>query len=225
MLDYIDQLINSINGWLWGWPMIVALFGCHLFLTIRLKFPQRKIFTGIKLSIQPEKGASGDVSPFGSLMTALAATIGTGNIVGVATAIALGGPGAVLWCWMSGFFGIATKYAESLLAVKYRKKDAEGNMQGGAMYVIEQGMGANWKWLAILFAIFTVCASNGIGSSVQANAFAVVVESTAHIPRYVSAIFLTITIAYVMLSGVKGIARVCSRLIPFMMYSMLVDAL
>lgn len=196
--------------------MIIALFGCHLFLTIRLRFPQRKLLTGIKLSISKEEGAEGDVSQFGALVTSLAATIGTGNIVGVATAIALGGPGAVMWCWMSGILGIATKYAEALLAVKYRVKGDDGKMIGGPMYAIERGMGAKWKWLGWLFALFTIFAAFGIGSSVQANAFATVMEDTAGVSKYISGALISIAVAWVTLFGVKGIANVCAKLVPFM---------
>ncbi len=215
-MESVNEFFTELNGWLWGWPMIIALFGCHIFLTFRLGIPQRKLLTGIKLSISKEDEASGDVSQFGALVTSLAATIGIGNIIGVATAIALGGPGAVMWCWMSGILGIATKYTESLLAVKYRVKGEDGKMKGGPMYAIERGMGPQWKWLAILFAVFTVLAAIGIGSTVQSNAFAVVVETTTGLPRYISGIFIAVAVGVVLLFGVKGIANVCTRLIPFM---------
>src|SRR5574344_2635494 len=126
MVDAINNFLTTLSSFLWGWPMIILLLGTHLFLTIRLEFPQRKIFTAIRLSFRKDKDATGDVSQFGALATALAATIGTGNIVGVATAIALGGPGAVLWCWLTGVFGISTKYAEGLLAIKYRVQTENG---------------------------------------------------------------------------------------------------
>ena len=142
--------------------MVIILLGTHLFLTVRLRFPQRKLFKAIRLSVQSDKSGQGDVSQFGALATALAATIGTGNIVGVATAITLGGPGAVFWCWLTGVLGISTKYAEGLLAVKYRIRTPQGKMLGGPMYALERGMGM--KWLAVLFCIFTVCASFGIGN-------------------------------------------------------------
>lgn len=196
--------------------MIIILVGCHIFLTIRLKFPQRKLLTGIKLSMSKDSDADGDVSQFGALVTSLAATIGTGNIIGVATAIALGGPGAVMWCWMLGILGIATKYAESLLSVKYRVKDRDGKMVGGPMYAIERGMGAKWRWLAVLFAIFTVMASFGIGGSVQSNAFATVVNDAIGLPNYISGIIITVGVAWVTILGVKGIANVCAKLVPFM---------
>ncbi|MFI3282946.1 MAG: sodium:alanine symporter family protein [Rikenellaceae bacterium] len=216
MLNTIDLFFETLSGWLWGWPMIIALFGCHIFLTIRLKFPQRKLLTGIKLSISKDSDADGDVSQFGALVTSLAATIGIGNIVGVATAVALGGPGAVMWCWMSGILGIATKYAEALLAVKYRVKRADGKMIGGPMYAIERGMGAKYKWLAVLFAIFTILAAFGIGSSVQSNAFATVMSETIGLSKYISGALISIAIAWVTLFGVKGIANVCGKLVPFM---------
>lgn len=216
MLETIDIFFETLSGWLWGWPMIIALFGCHIFLTIRLGFPQRKLFTGIKLSVKKDEGASGDVSQFGALVTSLAATIGIGNIVGVATAVSLGGPGAVMWCWMSGILGIATKYAEALLSVKYRVKGEDGNMIGGPMYAIERGMGAKWKWLAVLFAIFTIFAAFGIGSSVQSNAFATVMADTVGLSKYISGALIASAVAWVTLFGVKGITNVCARLVPFM---------
>ena len=156
--------------------MLVLLFGTHLFLTIRLKFIQKHTWTAIKLSVSKDTSGEGDVSQFGALTTALAATIGTGNIVGVATAVGLGGPGAVLWCWLTGVFGMATKYAEALLSVKYRVKTSDGTMLGGPMYALENGM--NSKWLAVLFCIFTSIAAFGIGNTVQANSIAVMVKET-----------------------------------------------
>lgn len=154
MAETLSALIKSCSDWLWGWPMVIILLGTHLFLTVRLRFPQRKLFKAIRLSVQSDKSGQGDVSQFGALATALAATIGTGNIVGVATAITLGGPGAVFWCWLTGVLGISTKYAEGLLAVKYRIRTPQGKMLGGPMYALERGMGM--KWLAVLFCIFTV---------------------------------------------------------------------
>ena len=174
-MDAVNDFFTAFSSFLWGWPMIILLLGTHVFLTIRLRFPQRKIFKAIKLSVKRDKDATGDVSQFGALATALAATIGTGNIIGVATAIALGGPGAVLWCWLTGVFGISTKYAEGLLAVKYRVKTRRGRMLGGPMYALEKGLG--WKRLAILFALFAALASFGIGSTVQANAISSLVEN------------------------------------------------
>ena len=133
-MEMLNKILSEISTTIWGYPMIILLLGTHLFLTIRLRFPQRHIFKAIKLSVSKDKGASGEVSQFAALTTALAATIGTGNIVGVGTAIALGGPGAVFWCWMTGIFGISTKYGEALLAVRYRIKTPQGRMLGGPLY-------------------------------------------------------------------------------------------
>ena len=196
--------------------MIILLLGTHIFLTIRLRCPQRYLWTAIKLSIRKDKGSKGDVSQFGALATALAATIGTGNIVGVATAVALGGPGAVLWCWLTGLFGISTKYAEGLLAVKYREKTPEGRMLGGPMYALEKGLG--WKWMAILFAVFTAIASFGIGNTVQANAIATLTFETYDISPYITGIVIMLLTGAVVLGGIKSIARVCTMLVPFMAF-------
>ncbi len=213
-MDFLNNFFISLSGILWGWPMIVLLLGTHIFLTVRLHFPQRKILTAIRLSVERDKNSSGDVSQFGALATALAATIGTGNIIGVATAIALGGPGAVLWCWLTGVFGIATKYGEALLAIKYRVKTSRGKMLGGPMYALEKGLG--WKKMAVLFAIFTTLASFGIGSTVQANAISTLASSTYGISPYTIGAILMVLTAAVVLGGVKSISRVCGALVPFM---------
>lgn len=213
-MDYLNAFFTTLSSLLWGWPMIALLLGTHVFLTIRLRFPQLKILKAIKLSVKRDKDASGDVSQFGALATALAATIGTGNIVGVATAISLGGPGAVFWCWLTGVFGIATKYGEGLLAIKYRETTADGRMLGGPMYALEKGLG--WKWMAVLFAIFTACASFGIGSTVQANAIATITHEAYGVPTTIVGIAVSLLIAAVVLGGVKSIARVCGFLVPFM---------
>lgn len=216
IMEYLSSLLSHLSSILWGWPMIILLLGTHLFLTIRLKFPQRYLWTAIKLSVRKDKGSKGDVSQFGALATALAATIGTGNIVGVATAVALGGPGAVLWCWLTGLFGISTKYAEGLLAVKYREKTADGRMLGGPMYALERGLG--WKGMAILFALFTAIASFGIGNTVQANAIATLTNETYHISPYITGIVIMLLTGAVVLGGIKSIARVCAMLVPFMAF-------
>ena len=194
--------------------MMILLLGTHIFMTIRLRCPQRKLFTAIRLSIKRDKDASGDVSQFGALATALAATIGTGNIIGVATAIALGGPGAVFWCWITGVFGIATKYAEGLLAIKYRVQTPTGKMLGGPMYALEKGLG--WKTMAILFAIFTMIASFGIGNTVQANAIATIANNTYGISPWIMGAVVCGLTAAVIIGGVKSIAKVCGMLVPFM---------
>ena len=213
-MEQLNEILTDISGWLWGWPMIILLLGTHVYLTIILRFPQRQIFTAIRLSVKRDPDATGDVSQFGSLATALAATIGTGNIIGVATAIALGGPGAVLWCWLTGVFGISTKYAEGLLAIKYREKTADGRMLGGPMYALERGLG--WKWLAVLFAAFTALASFGIGNTVQANAIATVAHETYQIAPALTGAVVCLLTAAVVIGGVKSIARVCGLLVPFM---------
>ncbi len=213
-MDTINDFFLLLSSWLWGWPMIVLLLGTHVFLTFRLRVPQRKLLTGIRLSLQKDKEAKGDVSQFGALATALAATIGTGNIVGVATAVALGGPGAVLWCWLTGVFGMSTKYAEGLLAVKYRVKGKNGRMYGGPMYALERGL--NMRWLAVLFAVFTALASFGIGCTVQANSIALLTNETFGVPTWAVGIFVCLLTAVVILGGVKSISRVCMVLVPFM---------
>ena len=213
-MDLLNDYISDFSNLLWGWPMIILLLGTHLYLTIILRFPQRKIFTAIRLSVKKDPNAQGDVSQFGSLTTALAATIGTGNIIGVATAIALGGPGAVLWCWLTGVFGISTKYAEGLLAIKYREVTPQGKMIGGPMYALEKGL--RMRWLAVLFAVFTAFASFGIGSTVQANAISTLTSEVYTVSPYISGLVICLLTAAVVLGGVKSIARVCGMLVPFM---------
>ena len=216
MMQTLNDFFATLSGILWGWPMIILLLGTHVFLTFRLGIPQRKLLTAIRLSVSRDKGSTGDVSQFGALATALAATIGTGNIVGVATAVALGGPGAVLWCWLSGVFGIATKYGEGLLAIKYRVKSPDGRMLGGPMYALERGLG--WKWLAVLFALFTALASFGIGNTVQANAISTIANNSYDIPVWLTGAAVCLMAGLVLLGGIKSIARVCGALVPFMAF-------
>ena len=213
-MQSISSVIESISTAVWGWPMIILLLGTHIFMTIRLRFPQLSVGKAIRLSVTKDHHSHGDVSQFGALATALAATIGTGNIVGVATAVALGGPGAVLWCWITGVFGMATKYSEGLLAVKYRVKTKDGRILGGPMFALERGLHA--KWLAILFAVVTAIAAFGIGNTVQANAIATVASESYGISPYISGAFICVMTAAVVLGGVKSIARVCSMLVPLM---------
>ena len=214
MLHAVVSFINISNKWIWSWPMIILLLGTHIFMTIRTKGIQRKLGTAIKLSVTRDPGAEGEVSQFGALATALASTIGTGNIIGVGTAIALGGPGAVLWCWLTGVFGIATKYSESLIAVKYRVKTKDGRMQGGAMYALERGL--HMKWLALLFAFFGAFASFGIGCATQVNAIATVCKANLGIPEWVVGVVVAALTALVIFGGIQSIARVCEKLVPFM---------
>jgi len=194
--------------------MLIFLVGTHVFLTFRLGIIQKYVFKGIKLSFQTHKEGKGDISHFGALMTAMAATVGTGNIVGVATAIAAGGPGAVLWMWLTGVFGIATKYSEALLSVKYRITNEKGFISGGPMYVLERGMNA--KWLAVIFAVFTAVAAFGIGNTVQANSLAVLIHDTFNISPWITGTIVTIITAVVILGGVRSISKTCEKLVPFM---------
>lgn len=210
----IENLLVQLGDFVWGIPLLVLLFGTHIFLTIRLRFIQKYIGKGIKISFKKEKEGTGDISQFGAVTTALAATIGTGNIVGVSTAIASGGPGAVLWMWFTGVFGIATKYSEALLSVKYRITTNEGLMAGGPMYVLEKGM--NSKWLGIIFAALTSITAFGIGNMVQANSISHLVNDTLGISSWITGILLAFLTAIVIIGGIKSIAKVCERLVPFM---------
>lgn len=230
MWDAISAVMNSFNDFLWGWFMIILLLGTHIFLTIRTKFVQRKTFKAIKLSVTKDPDSDGDISPFQALATALASTIGTGNIIGVGTAIALGGPGAVLWCWLTGVFGIATKYSESLIGVKYRVKTSDGRMLGGAMYALERGFKFKTlgKILAVLFALFALLASFGIGSGVQVNAISNIMNNTfdlgtvnlfgqdTSVISIVVGVLVAAVTAVVIFGGIKSISRVCELLVPFM---------
>jgi alanine or glycine:cation symporter, AGCS family len=210
----LEAVLARISDVVWGPPLLILLFGTHLFLTVRLRFIQRYIFKAIRLSFERKREGEGDVSHFGALTTALAATIGTGNIVGVATAVAAGGPGAVLWMWLTGVFGIATKYAEALLSVKYRITTKSGLMAGGPMYVLERGMSA--RWLGIVFAALTAVAAFGIGNMVQANSISTMVRETFHVSPWVTGALMTVFTAVVILGGIKSIATVCEKLVPFM---------
>ena len=221
----MNELLSSISSWLWGWPLIILLAGTHLILTLRLRIPQRYLLKAIRLSVSKDPDSKGDVSQFGALAMALSATIGTGNIIGVGTAIALGGPGAVLWCWITSLLAIATKYGEAVLAIKYRETTPEGKMLGGPMYALERGLADNshgvmrwvWKVLAIAFAVFTALATLGIGTSVQSNAIVTALSSASfEINPHIIGGVLVIVAGAVMLGGVKSIARVCSALLPFM---------
>ena len=214
MLESLDGIISLINSYLWGVPMLVLLLGTHIYLTVRLRFPQRHIFTAIKLSVTKDSGSVGDVSQFSALATSLAGTIGTGNIIGVATAITMGGPGAVFWCWVTGVFGIATKYAEGLLAIKYRVKTEDGKMLGGPMYAIERGMKS--KWLAVFFAAMTAITAFFIGNTIQCNSISTVLSKTYGIDTVWTGVAISALTLAVVVFGVKGISKVCERLVPFM---------
>ena len=213
-MDQLEAVLQQASDLVWGPPLLILLVGTHVFLTIRLRFMQRHIGKAIRLSLNRDTEGKGDVSQFGALTTALAATIGTGNIVGVATAVAAGGPGAVLWMWLTGVFGIATKYAEALLSVKYRITTAQGLMAGGPMYVLERGMRV--RWLGMIFAALTAIAAFGIGNMVQANSISSMVTETFQIPPWITGVVMTTLTAVVILGGIKSIARVCEALVPFM---------
>ena len=216
-MDSFVSYLNSFRDIVWGVPMILLLLGTHIYLTYKTGFIQRKVPLGIKLSITKDDSSAGDVSQFQALTTALASTIGTGNIIGVGTAVYLGGPGAVFWCWITGVFGIATKYAESLISVKYRVQAKDGRMLGGAMYALERGL--NMKKMAVAFALFAMIASFGIGCATQINAIAEVFDSNfafAGVPRIYIGIIFGILTAFIIIGGIKSIARVCANLVPFM---------
>ncbi len=213
-MEAFNNVVTAINGVVWGPLMLCLLIGTHVFLSIRTKFIQRKTFTGVKLSVTPDTEADGDVSGFGALATALAATIGTGNIVGVATAVGAGGPGAVFWMWFTGLLGMATKYGEATLAVKYRVRAKDGSFIGGPMYALERGLGQ--KWLGVIFAIFTGLACFGIGNMTQGNSIAESMLGTFGIPKVGTGVVLCILTGLVIIGGVKSIAKVCEKLIPVM---------
>ena len=214
MLETFNSYVSVVNGVVWGPVMLCLLVGTHVFLTLRTGFIQKKTITAIKLSVTPDSEAAGDVSGFGALATALAATIGTGNIVGVATAVGLGGPGAVFWVWMTGLFGMATKYGEAILAVKYRVRAKDGSFIGGPMYALERGMGQ--KWLGVLFAVFTAIACFGIGNMTQGNSIAESVLNTFGIPKVATGAVLCVLTGLVILGGVNSISKVCEKLVPLM---------
>jgi AGCS family alanine or glycine:cation symporter len=216
--NVIEKAVNELGALAWGPPMLIFLVGTGIYLTVFLKGLQfSKLIYSLKLVFEKkedeEKGA-GDISNFQALMTALSATVGTGNIAGVATAIAAGGPGALFWMWVTGLVGMATKYAEAVLAVKYREKDKNGNMCGGPMYYISKGLG--WKWMGTLFAVFAAVAAFGIGNMVQSNSVADAMQSTFGVPDWATGLILMVFTAFVVLGGIKSIGKVTSVLVPVM---------
>jgi len=228
MVDQLAAVFDWLSGVLWGLPLLILLVGTHLYLTIRLGFIQRFLLPAIRLTFQPASKCEGDVSHFGALMTALAATVGAGNIVGVAVAVGVGGPGAILWMWLTGVFGMATKYAEAFLSVRYRVRNERGEMSGGPMYVLERGL--NMKWLGVIFAVFTAIAAFGIGNMFQAKAvaqqmvevFPAFDESTL---RMIVGIVLAVATGCVLIGGIKWIARFCSVIVPFMVIAYVLGCL
>ena len=213
MLETIDKMLESASGFLWGYVLIFALLGTHLYLTFLLRVPQRHFLTGLRLYFGGK--GEGQISQFSSLMVSLAANVGTGNIVGVAVAVTSGGPGAVFWCMLTGVLGMATRYAESLLAIRYRVRDAQGNLIGGPMYAIEKGL--KCKWLAVVFAAVTSIAAFGIGNLTQANAVSqVLASSSLGVPTWVTGLVMVVLVGAVLLGGLQGISRVCTALVPTM---------
>ena len=219
-MSTLTAIVTAINDFVWGPPMLVLILGTGLFLQMRLKLmPVMRIGTGFRMiwrGRKPAAGAAGEISPYAALMTALSATVGTGNIAGVATAIAIGGPGALFWMWITALVGMATKYAEVLLAVHYRETDDRGEQTGGPMYAIKNGLGRNWRWLGAAFAIFGGIAGFGIGNMVQANSIADVLRSGFGVSPWVSGVVMTALTGFVLLGGVKRIGAVAEKLVPFM---------
>lgn len=226
-MEKIESFLNEISALVWGPVMLVLLLGIGIYLTIGLRFfTWRNIISALKmLWVGRESDKKGDITPFQALMTALSATIGTGNIAGVATAITLGGPGAIFWMWVTALFGMATKYAEAVLAVKYRETDERGCFVGGPMYYIKNGLKARWRWLATAFAFFGAIAAFGIGNMVQANSVADAVSSLLDIPSYYTAAILTVLSAVVILGGIQRIAEVAAKLVPMMAMAYVAAAL
>ena len=228
-METLHELVGSLNGIVWGVPMIVLILGTGFYLQIRLGFmPLRKIVYGARMiwkSRLPENRAEGEITPFAALMTALSATVGTGNIVGVATAIAVGGPGALFWMWMTAFVGMATKYSEVLLAVKYREVDSKGEHVGGPMYAIKNGLGAHWRWLGTAFAVFGGLAGFGIGNMVQSNSISSAIENSFGVPGWITGVVLMVLTGAVILGGIKRIGAVAEKLVPGMCIAYIVCAL
>ena len=221
MSNFMEAFANGLkaaDAFIWGPPLLILLLGTHLFYTFRLRFIQSNIGTAIKLITQKDDQLDGNVAPFAALAVALASTIGTGNVVGVATAIVLGGPGAVFWCMITGVFGMATKYAESLLAVKFRVKDKNGEVHGGPMYTIARGLGAKWKWMAVAFCVVGSFAILGTGNMVQSNAIATVVNKTFGFQPWIIGLAVAILVGLVIIGGLQSIAKVCTVLVPFMSF-------
>jgi AGCS family alanine or glycine:cation symporter len=218
-MELISSLLTQLNALVWGKPMLVMIFGTGIFLMFGLRFmPLLSLGKGFKLLWQGrgKTDKEGDISPFNALMTSLSATIGTGNITGVATAIFIGGPGALFWMWMTALIGMATKYAEAVCAVKYREVDENGSYVGGPMYYIKNGLGKKWLWLGFLFALFGALASFGIGNTVQANSVAHALQAQFNIPLGVTGLVLLLLTAAVVLGGIKRIASVAGKLVPLM---------
>jgi AGCS family alanine or glycine:cation symporter len=218
VMELLTNLFKQLNGIVWGPAMLVLILGTGLFLMIGLKLtPLRHLVYGFRMLWQGRKSEEeGDITPFNALMTSLSATIGTGNIAGVGTAIAIGGPGAVFWMWCTALVGMATKYAEAVLAVKYREVDEEGNHVGGPMYYIKNGLGGHWRWLGTAFALFGALAGFGIGNMVQANSVADVMEANLGVPFWLTGVVMAVLVFLVLIGGIRRIAEVAGKLVPLM---------
>ena len=224
-MEQAVTILKQISGFLWGWPALILIAGTGLYLTLILRFlPLRQLGFGFRQMFGPKIGV-GTIGAGAALATSLSATIGTGNIVGVATAIHSGGPGALVWMWLIALVGMATKYAEALLAVQYREKDSAGQYVGGPMYYIQNGLGPNWRWLAIAFAIFGMLAGFGIGNSVQANSVAHGLQDSFGLPAWVTGVTLAVLVGLVVLGGMKRIATVATYIVPFMALAYLLAGL
>ncbi len=224
-MEQAVTILKQISGFLWGWPALILIAGTGLYLTLILRFlPLRQLGFGFRQMFGPKIGV-GTIGAGAALATSLSATIGTGNIVGVATAIHSGGPGALVWMWLIALVGMATKYAEAVLAVQYREKDSAGQYVGGPMYYIQNGLGPNWRWLAIAFAIFGMLAGFGIGNSVQANSVAHGLQDSFGLPAWVTGVTLAVLVGLVVLGGMKRIATVATYIVPFMALAYLLAGL
>ncbi len=227
-METIEALITSVNGLVWGPPMLVMILGVGLFLSIGLKLmPVLKLGAGFRLMWKGRTGeeSEGEIPPFQALMTALSATVGTGNIAGVATAVFLGGPGALFWMWLTALVGMATKYSEAVLAVRFREVDERGAYVGGPMYYIRNGLGSKWAWLGVLFAVFAAIAGFGIGNTVQANSVADVLNANFGLPHWVTGVVLMILVGMVLIGGIRRIGQVASSLVPLMAVSYVIAGL
>jgi AGCS family alanine or glycine:cation symporter len=228
-MEALTAFVTAINSVVWGPPMLVLILGTGLYLQLRLKLmPVLRIPTGFRMvwkGRKPEAGAEGEISPYAALMTALAATVGTGNIAGVATAIAIGGPGALFWMWMTALVGMATKYSEVLLAVHFRETDDHGEKMGGPMFAIKNGLGPQWRWLGAAFAIFGGFAGFGIGNMVQSNSIAAAINEAFAVPHWITGVVLAALTGFVLIGGIKRIGTVAEKLVPAMCIGYIVAAL
>ncbi|MDX1757079.1 MAG: sodium:alanine symporter family protein [Marinobacter sp.] len=230
-MDLLSSVLGTVNGIVWGWPMLILILGVGLFMSLGLKLmPVLRVGTGFRLlfsrtPVRHDDEQAGEVSPFQALMTAMAATVGTGNIAGVATAVFLGGPGALFWMWLTALVGMATKYSEAVLAVRFREVDDQGNHVGGPMYYLKNGLGRKWAWLGTAFAIFGAVAGFGIGNTVQSNSIAQVLDANFGIPVIVTGLVAMVLVGAVQMGGIRRIGAVAGKLVPFMAVAYLLAGL